>query len=68
MNINARQAFSILQFCEDHDLSRATFYSLLRDGDAPETMRVRGRVLISREAAEQWRRRMEARTAAKQEA
>jgi hypothetical protein len=57
-------AFTVEEFAEAFRLSRATVYNLWRDGCGPTKMRVRGRVLISREAAEQWRRRVEAAEAA----
>jgi excisionase family DNA binding protein len=53
-------AFSVNDFCKRHDICRATFYNLLKAGRGPAVMKVGSRVLISREAAEQWRRRMEA--------
>ena len=59
--ITGRAAFSIAEFCAAHGFSRATFYNLQADGQAPEVMRVRGRVLISAEAAARWRKRRTAR-------
>jgi len=52
-------AFSILEFCRRHGISRAHFYNLSKSGDAPAVMRVGRRTLISAEAAAEWRRRME---------
>lgn len=52
-------AFTIDEFAEAYRLSRATIYNLWRDGAGPAKMRVRGRVLISRDAAESWRRQVE---------
>ncbi len=50
-------AFSIGEFCARHGpISRAFYYVLRKDGKAPREMRVGGRVLISAEAAAQWRR------------
>jgi predicted DNA-binding transcriptional regulator AlpA len=54
------QAYSIAEFARAFRLSRATVYNMWRDGDGPQRMRVRGRVLISRDAAERWRRQVEA--------
>ena len=51
-------AYSILQFCEAHNLSRATFYNLLRDKKAPAIMKVGRRTLITAEAAKAWREKM----------
>jgi len=53
-------AFSVNEFCRRHNICRATFYNLLKAGRGPVVMKVGSRVLVSREAAEQWRRRMEA--------
>ena len=58
-----QQAFTIAQFCELHGFSRALYYLLQRDGNAPGIMRAGRRVLISIEAAKEWRERMTARTA-----
>ena len=55
----AVQAFTVDEFAEAFRISRATVYNLWRDGDGPAKMRVRGRVLISRDAAEKWRAQME---------
>jgi excisionase family DNA binding protein len=57
-------AFSVNDFCKRHNICRATFYNLLKAGRGPAVMKVGSRVLISSEAAEQWRRRMEADAAA----
>jgi len=52
-------AFTVNEFAEAFRLSRATVYNMWRDGTGPAKMRVRGRVLISRAAAEDWRRDVE---------
>lgn len=52
-------AFTINEFAEAYRLSRATVYNMWRDGAGPAKMRVRGRVLISRAAAEKWQREVE---------
>ncbi len=52
-------ACSVEEFCREHGISRALFYRLLREDRGPAIMKVGRRTLISREAAEQWRRRME---------
>ena len=51
-------AYSILQFCQAHNLSRATFYNLLRMKKAPAIMKVGRRTLITAEAAKVWREKM----------
>jgi hypothetical protein len=61
-----QQAYSIPEFCAAHRISRALFYLLQKDHTGPTLMRVRGRTLVTAEAAAEWRRRME--QAARQEA
>jgi predicted DNA-binding transcriptional regulator AlpA len=51
-----KQALSIPEFCAAHGLSRSFYFILRKDGLGPREMRVGGRVLISREAAADWRR------------
>jgi predicted DNA-binding transcriptional regulator AlpA len=55
-----REAFTVAEFAQAYRLSRATLYNLWRDGEGPKRMRVRGRVVVSKDAAEQWRRDLEA--------
>lgn len=52
-------AMTVDEFCRSYRISRALFYRLRKDGDAPRTMPLRGRRVISRIAAEAWRQRME---------
>ncbi len=54
------QAYSVQQFCQLHDISRALFYKAVKEGWAPKTMRVGRRTLVSHEAAAEWRRQREA--------
>jgi predicted DNA-binding transcriptional regulator AlpA len=56
---SSRAALGVTELCRSHGISRALFYLLLRDGTGPRVMRVRGRVLISAEAAREWREQME---------
>jgi predicted DNA-binding transcriptional regulator AlpA len=60
---NGKAAFSIDEFCNEHGISRATFYNLKKTGEAPQEMKVGARRLISIEAAAAWRRQMEAKVA-----
>lgn len=55
-----KAASSISRFCADHDISRPLYYKMRAENKAPKEMRVGRRVLISEEAAADWRRRMEA--------
>jgi hypothetical protein len=57
-------AFSFEEFCNRHRICRATLYNLIKRGQGPAIMRVGSRVLISREAAFNWRREREAEVAA----
>ena len=60
-------AYSIPEFCAANDISEG-FYRKLRDqGLAPRETRVLRRVLITVEAADEWRREREAASTANQE-
>jgi hypothetical protein len=48
-------AFSVEEFCKAHSISIGFFYTLLKEGRAPEIMKLGTRTLISREAAARWR-------------
>lgn len=52
-------ATSIFEFCKAHGISRATFYNLRHRGQAPKTLVVGRRRLVSADAAAAWRRQME---------
>ncbi len=58
-----RDSYSISEFCQRHGISRSKFYELQKEGDGPRTFRVGTKPLISVEAAEAWRRKMEAKAA-----
>jgi predicted DNA-binding transcriptional regulator AlpA len=55
-----KDAMSLDEFCSRHGISRSSFYLLKKAGEAPRLMQVGNRVLISREAAADWRREREA--------
>jgi hypothetical protein len=55
----AKLAFSIVEFCELHGISRAHYYNLKKVGLAPLEMHLGGRKAISIEAAAAWRRARE---------
>ena len=57
-------AYSVEQFCRTHSIGRSLFYDLLKKGEGPRTFRAGKRTLISKEAAEKWRRQMEAKNVA----
>lgn len=52
-------AFSVSDFCRSHGISRTLFYELGRAGTGPRLMKAGRRVLISIEAAAEWRAQME---------
>src|SRR6188508_1498698 len=56
--------YSISQFCTAHgNICRASYYNMKKAGKGPREMRVGSRVLISEEAAAEWRRAREAEAA-----
>ena len=57
-----RPVSTVAQFCADHNISRTHFYQLIKDGKGPRLMKPGRRVLISAEAAADWRRAIEAAT------
>jgi hypothetical protein len=52
-------AYSIPEFCDAHRISRAHYFNLQKAGEGPRVMHVGARVIISREAAADWRRQRE---------
>jgi predicted DNA-binding transcriptional regulator AlpA len=58
MNVE-QDAMSLGEFCQRHGISRSSYYLLKKAGEAPRLMQVGDRVLISREAAADWRRERE---------
>src|SRR5579859_8159688 len=61
-------ALSIDQFCKRHGFKRATYYNLIKRGEAPRFFTIGSRRFISKEAAEEWLREREAAAPAKYEA
>jgi len=53
-------AYTITDFCRAHSISRSFFFKLQSNGEAPRVMRAGRRIMISREAAAEWRREREA--------
>jgi len=54
-----RAAFTITEFCEAHRISRSKLCQLWAAGTGPRVMKVGVKVLISIEAAAEWRRERE---------
>ena len=56
VTMEEKLTFSIPVFCKLHDISMGTYYNLRERGEQPREMRVGKRVMISVEAAADWRR------------
>lgn len=55
-----KACYTITEFCLDHgNISRGLFYALQKQGNGPRLMKVGRRILISDEAAADWRKQME---------
>ena len=52
--IGELRAYSIEQFCALYGISRGSFYNMKANGTGPKDKRAMGRVLITREAAQEW--------------
>jgi hypothetical protein len=61
-------AYSIGEFCWRHSISRPTYNRLRASGRGPREIKLDQRVLITKEAAADWRHEREAATAAAQAA
>lgn len=59
----ARPTSTIAQFCADHNISRTHLHNLQKAGKGPRLMKLGRRILISAEAAADWRRHIEFETA-----
>ena len=57
-----RSLLSVPVFLAEHGLSRSLFYRLLKEGRGPRLTKIGRRILISAEAAAEWRARMERET------
>ena len=55
-----RSVFTVEEFCEAHRISRSMLYQLWGEGIGPRRMAVGAKVLISIEAAADWRLEREA--------
>src|SRR5438105_839917 len=56
----SRAAYTIDEFCEAHRISRSKLYHLWNERRGPRMMRIGTKVLITAEAAADWRREREA--------
>ena len=57
-------AFNIREFCLAHRISESMYYKLRNAGLGPREARALSKVIITQEAAADWRRQREAQTAA----
>ena len=62
--ITPKSTYTIAQFCDANNVSRTHLHYLNKTGQGPRLMRLGRRVLISAEAAADWRRQVESVTAA----
>ncbi len=60
-----RDAYTLEEFCARHAICRSTYYNLKADGKGPREAHA-GRILITREAAEAWRRARELETSSRE--
>jgi hypothetical protein len=51
-------AYSIEGFCKRHSISRSTYYSLEAEGSGPVEGHAMGRILITKESAFDWRKKI----------
>jgi hypothetical protein len=56
-------AYSILEFCRRHEISRSTYYNLKRLGEGPRETRVRRRIIITAASAATWLHQQEKQSA-----
>lgn len=61
--MSEQDAYSIREFCQRYRLSTSFFFKMKNEGFGPRVMKIGGRVLISKEAAADWRREREAASA-----
>jgi hypothetical protein len=60
--------FTVAEFCAVHRISRTRLYSEWKEGTGPRFFRVGTKILITDEAAANWRREREVATAKQTEA
>ncbi len=57
--MDSKDAYSIPEFCQRLGISNSFYFKMQTEGRGPRVMRVGHRVLISKEAAAEWRRERE---------
>lgn len=58
------EAYSIPEFCEAHRISESMYYKIRKEGQGPREARALTKVIITKEAAADWRRARETTTEA----
>jgi predicted DNA-binding transcriptional regulator AlpA len=59
MEHDVHGAFTVREWCQYRGICPATFYNRLPYGEMPATLKIGRRTIITVEADEEWRRRME---------
>jgi len=59
VNVDPPVLYTVSGFCEAHHIARSFFYALLHEGRGPRVMKLGRRTFITREAAAEWRTRIE---------
>ena len=54
-NIEGTEVYTIIEFCVAHQLSKSSFYRMVKNGTAPKIMHVGRRCYVSVYSATQWR-------------
>jgi hypothetical protein len=53
-----QDAYKVAEFCKRHRISVSTFHKLRKEGRGPDVMQPGAQARISKEAAEEWRKKM----------
>ncbi len=62
--METQDAYNVSEFCQRHNISRSKYYEIVKAGEGPRIFKIGNSSRISKEAAADWRRDMEAREAA----
>lgn len=54
------ETYTVETFCKSHNISRAFFYALRKQGKGPRVAKLGTRTIITREAASNWRAALDA--------
>lgn len=56
--MNSPVSYTIAQWCGAYHVSRSYYYTLKEQGNAPQEIRLGRKVIITRQSAEKWEKRM----------